>query len=362
MSDSTKSTGAPVSHLSDEVNRSVATDAIQDGDAQKVNNENPNQSKFDKDEANTKGECHDDSKCASCHKEWTSLKSKGTPLECSFCKQWHCLTCANMKTTDMQTIARPDIFWACIKCKTEASEMLFKHRSENQVIPCLEQIEKNLEKKLENKIETALQNLLPTAITKSLDTVQDSVSKSVEKSVNNMSKAWAETLLGDTVDPENFPSLDNLAVINAPVKPKPTLKTVFKEAVSEQKIDEVKGENRLNNIIIHGLPEKHEAMQATRINNDNEFVKELLQHIEVNTTSVKLMRLGRYKQPEAGNDMKTRALKVILDSHANQQKIMDNEKYLKDAPAHLKAVSICYDLTEEERNKTKTLMEEAQKK
>ena len=38
MSDSTKSTGAPVSHLSDEENRSVATDAIQDGDAQKVNN------------------------------------------------------------------------------------------------------------------------------------------------------------------------------------------------------------------------------------------------------------------------------------------------------------------------------------
>ena len=106
----------------------------------------------------------------------------------------------------------------------------------------------------------------------------------------------------------------------------------------------------------------HEAMQATRINNDNEFVKQLLQHIEVNTTPVKIMRLGRYKQPEAGNDMKPRALKVILDSHANQQKIMDNAKYLKDAPAHLKAVSICYDLTEEERNKTKTLMEEAQEK
>ena len=265
-----------------------------------------------------------------------------------------------MKTTDMQTIARPDIFWACIKCKTEASEMLSKHRSENQVISCLEQIEKNLEKKLENKIETALQNLLPTAITNSLDTVQDSVSKSVEKSVNNMSKAWAETLLGDTVDPENFPSLDNPAVINAPVEPKATLKTVLRKLW--QKIDEVKGENRLNNIIIHRVPDKHEAMQATRINNDNEFVKELLQRIEVNTTPVKIIRLGRYKQPEAGNDMKPRALKVILDSHANQQKIMDNAKYLKDAPAHLKAVSICFDLTEEERNKTKTLMEMAQEK
>ena len=269
-----------------------------------------------------------------------------------------------MKTTDMQTIARPDIFWACIKCKTEASEMLSKHRSENQVISCLEQIEKNPEKKLENKIESALQNLLPTAITNSLDTVQDSVSKSVEKSVNNMSKAWAETLLGDTVDPENFPSVDKPAVINAPVKPKPTQKTVFKEAVSEQKIDEVKGGNRLNNIIIHRVPEKHEAMQATRINNDNDFVKELLQHIEVNTTPVKIMRLGKYKQPKTGDETitKSRALKVILDSHATQQKIMDNAKNLKDAPAHFKAVSICYDLSEEERKTTKTLMEGAKEK
>ena len=40
------------------------------------------------------------------------------------------------------------------------------------------------------------------------------------------------------------------------------------------------------------------------------------------------MRLGRYKQQDPGDKTKTkrRALKVILDSHATQQKIMDNAK------------------------------------
>ena len=70
-----------------------------------------------------------------------------------------------------------------------------------------------------------------------------------------MSRAWAETLLGESVDAEEFPSLENRAVANAPVKPKIALKNVFKEAVSEQKVDEVNGGNRLNDIIIHKVPE-----------------------------------------------------------------------------------------------------------
>ena len=41
---------------------------------------------------------------------------------------------------------------------------------------------------------------------------------------------------------------------------------------------------------------------------------------------------------------------------------MQKKTKLRDAPAHFKAVSICYKLSEEERKTTKTLMEEDNEK
>ena len=56
----------------------------------------------------------DDSVCFACTKDWSSLKNKGVPLECSFCKNWFCMSCADIqKKGDITAISRPDVFWAC---------------------------------------------------------------------------------------------------------------------------------------------------------------------------------------------------------------------------------------------------------
>ena len=172
MTDLQSVEGIPISDPNDQNNRSVATDAKQDAGADKVNSEFPKESKCEIDDVSTKGECNDDSIRTSCQKEWVTMKSKGTHLECSFYKYWVCLTCANMRAADMQIIALPDSFWAWLNYKHVASELLSKHNCNNQVISCLKKFEQNLERKLENKIEAALQNL-PHVLTNSLDIVHD---------------------------------------------------------------------------------------------------------------------------------------------------------------------------------------------
>ena len=79
----------------------VAKNAIQNG-GQKGHSQNgeQNQNGDAQHDNNNQGEPHlfktDDSKCASCKKTWDTLRSKGTPTECSFCRERFCLNCADM--------------------------------------------------------------------------------------------------------------------------------------------------------------------------------------------------------------------------------------------------------------------------
>ena len=312
----------------------------------------------------------DDTVCFACTKDWSSLKNKGVPLECSFCKNWFCMSCADIpKKGDITAISRPDVFWACKQCISWAKvtvEQLSERPGEpgitNPNTPetqgDLVKALRNLELNLEKKIDETVRAVVPKIVTECLSPIKDDVSHKVNE---NVTMLWNQTLFGK----DDYPTLQDAAK-DKNVKPKRENKipqgplvTAVKQAVTEQKNEELKREN---NIIIHRLPERQETTHEARKSAETKIVNEILEAIETQVEITQINRLGRFKKPVSDEQIKPRPLKVTFKDNKIQQEVMLKMYMLKDAPAHLQSLSVCYDLTETERAKQKELVNAAKEK
>ena len=256
--------------------------------------------------------------------------------------------------------------WACVSCLDLIKNNQSKFRIDSNDVnnekgststtADFEKRLRELEVSVENKIEETVRAVIPRVMEQCLiPTMTKSVETSVESSVNkNVSKAWAETITGN----DDFPALDDPQVRNAPIKPKVTLRNAVKEAVIEQKKDDLKRDSRLCNIIIYRATECEENSAQARAENEKKHIKTLLEAIEVEAEPTKITRLGKYDKTAES----PRPIKVEFDCQQTQQKVMKNLPKLRDAPDHLNKLSVCYDLSEEERKQTKEMVELAKKK
>ena len=110
------------------------------------------------------------------------------------------------------------------------------------------------------------------------------------------------------------------------------------------------------NIIVYRAAEKTDDDE--RVTADKKLIDDLLKELKVNSTPVKIYRLGKVSP---GND-EPRPLKVELENDEVQRDIMQKAKNLKDAPEDLKKLSISYDLSKDQRTQVKELVNEAKQK
>ena len=327
----------------------------------------------DKSADQAKGEPEtDDSVCFACSKDWVSLKSKGVPLECSFCKNWYCMNCADIqKRGDITAISRTDVFWACKRCmgwaKTAVSQLSATSVGPDNSNPNPKTPEtqgdlvkaiKELEQNLEQKIDATVRAVVPKVVSECLGPIKDDVSHKVNE---NVTMLWNQTLFGE----DEYPTLQEAAK-DTNVKPKRENKipqgplvTAVKQAVTEQKNEELKREN---NIIIHRLPERKETTHEARKGAEIKIVNEILEAVDTQTEIIQITTLWRFKKPTNDKEIKPRPLKVTFKDSKIQQEVMSKMYMLKDAPEHLQSLSVCYDMTETERAKQKELVVNAKEK
>ena len=113
---------------------------------------------------------------------------------------------------------------------------------------------------------------------------------------------------------------------------------------------------RERNFIIYGLPEENFSDKtANSDTNGHEGIKAIFREIEVGSVPKSFTRLGK---PNAG----ARPIKVTMGTISEKDNIMENLKYLKQAPDHLRKISITDDFTIEERIMIKEKVAEAVKK
>ena len=304
--------------------------------------------------------------CGSCKVDFAAIRRSQGETNCSFCDIWFCSQCTRFKKGDIvgnnAVLKRDDVFWACPTCLDKAKAAVKgvsggerKYEGNDNQNDQPQKIE-NLDEKIENKIDQTIRNVLPDIVKQCIGHIQNEMTETVSASV---SSAWTKTVMGDDSD---FPSLNDPESRNAPVKPKVTLVTALKQVVSEHNEEDLRRQSRLANIIIHRVPERNEATGQERKEKDTETVKEILETIGVDTTPVQVFRLGRYQKTNEGESESSRPVKVQLDGPEIQQKVMNSARNLRNAPDHLRQISICYDMTEDERKKIKSMVAQAKEK
>ena len=330
--------------------------------------------------------------CNLCHKIAQEIEGKINNVECFFCNKWACPTCVELpQNGDIEAnewITRPDIFWACKNClgtvkslgprvSLEASEILITRSDQimmsmtdfaGATIETMQNNEKMLEKLttlesgLKSQIQenyTKLDNLEQKIQEKIPENIKSLIENSVEPLQNqintntNMVKTFAEVLMCD----DEFPSVDTEQFRSAPVKPKTTLSKMITKALDDS--DSKKRESlRKNNLVLYKVPEYTDKSPAVRARKENDFVDELLDAIKTEVRPIKVYRLGKLDEGATGS----RPIKLEFEDHFCQSEVMYNAKNLKDAPDHLKNVSISYDLSKEERETVSEMVKDAKNK
>ena len=139
---------------------------------------------------------------------------------------------------------------------------------------------------------------------------------------------------------------------------------VAKEVLQQANKSKLDQENRENNIIIFNAKEVLEGTVEEKKKHDDDLFTSVCEHVVSERIPVsKIVRIGKFKTDENGEQTsKPRPLKVCFHNNFDKRKFYASLNKLKDAPSNLKALSIQYDLTSEERTIRKNLLNEANEK
>ena len=323
-------------------------------------------------EVQTKGESQ--AACLVCKKDWKNLKKQGVPfLECSFCTEWFCMSCTSItRKNDISAISRPDVFWACDHCLSAAQRMIQGIRTQDNKHCPVAGNPDTTQMDIDNKIVNAVRDIVPSVVRECIEQLNIKDVKTAKDDVQKVTKLLSQTLLSD----EEYPEIDrNITshkmakrIVNQQTqqnKPEPEpvhISQVVKQAFQDQRNEENDREERKKNIILYNVPERTEGTHTERQQKEKEFVEELLATIGTTTEPKEVARLGRYKKPEEGQEVKNRPIRVVLDSHEIQEEIMKNTPRLKDAQDPFKSVYLAYDMSIEERQTQREMVSIAKDK
>ena len=129
---------------------------------------------------------------------------------------------------------------------------------------------------------------------------------------------------------------------------------IMRETKNEELVQQQEREVRAKNIIIHGCPEAAVIQEVKE--DDNTYVKELLQIIGIEAIPASTTRIG--KRSEA----RPRPIKIVMGDQNEKEMIMTSLGKLKNAIEKFKRISATDDYTAEERDAIKNKVTEARNK
>lgn len=123
----------------------------------------------------------------------------------------------------------------------------------------------------------------------------------------------------------------------------------LKSAINQHSQEEQEKENRDRNLIIHRVPESHKKDLAARKTDDAVLFQGLCGEV-LELDDVEVVKTVRLCRKQEG---KHRPLKIILKDRVGKRRIMASLYKLKEAAEPFSNLSVCNDMTLDER-KTRT--------
>ena len=145
--------------------------------------------------------------------------------------------------------------------------------------------------------------------------------------------------------------------------PETKVKEVVSTMLGNQKTEQKEREARKLNVIIYHVQENQGAKaesEETKLK-DSEYMAELTSELGVPDVGVaKVIRLGKVPADKATD--KPRPMKVAFDTEQSKKSFMSKLGGLAKASEKFKRISIAHDMTKDEREENRRLVEEAKAK
>ena len=286
-------------------------------------------------------------------------------LNCKRCKKMFCTTCVNVPFADFNVLSRIDSMWCCPECRPKAEkafevdvkvEDFKKYVSELEArIISLEgerakinDNEQHIKSLIKEEMKNSSSSIPTPGQVKKL--ITDEVQKqreeqpAVQPEVPNMREIIQEQIDEQMAERERQPR--NASTQSA------TAQDVITELLEQRK--------RQANIILYRVDELHTADEEGRTDHDIRSVLELVNYLKdddeeefIEDHFDNIQRLGSYDQD------RSRPLLVEFTSYEEKKNIFNKLYKLKNAPSHMKEVSVCHDMTRSQREADKVLVERA---
>jgi hypothetical protein len=300
----------------------------------------------------------DEKLCGHCEK---AVTKEG--IQCDICDGWWHPLCAGIKSEICEFLGQnKQVHWYCIKCNSGVGTLI---KEIKKMQDRLLAVEENA-RKVTNKMDS-----LRESICKEVDIIMQDVKKELNerpaeleirqmiaeemKKLNEKTgsgPSWSE-IVSKEVGSRLTVMADDLSVVQ-----KGVIETKEKIIENEDKL------KRLNNIIMYNVEESRATSQADRNNDDMEFCARLMKTVlkvgyEKGDIS-KVVRLGK-KSEDTSDVTSKRPLLVEFGNAHVKNVVMTNVTNLRLANDEFKGVSISHDMTINERQQCKDLVEEARK-
>ena len=184
----------------------------------------------------------------------------------------------------------------------------------------------------------------------------EKIEKSIDKKVKELEAATDIIITGEktTDSSEAAPSSKTQSFAQKVLQVPHEIRRVMQETSNEEKVDKLEREKRASNFIIHGAEEIGEDTESIK-ENDEQYIKDILERLDVRVSPVTVTRLG------PPNDKKMRVLKVAMKSEADKDKVMGNLRKLKGTENLFGKISITSDYSSNDREMIKDKVKEAKK-
>lgn len=297
-------------------------------------------------------------KCCICNV--VSSKGEDTPmLNCNWCDEAKCLKCSKITKTKYNQLGGTDTMWFCTtSCATATQAAITKSKTNIQT-PDTVLIENRLTQKIDES--KAIQETFRNEIIEKLNKLEQNLSTQtnhIENVPTKVTNSWAELVAKDAPK-QNTNTIQGQGV----AKSQTGFREIVKQALEDQKKEDSLQHERDCSVIIHRLAENNKENREARQKDEKETIDKFLEAIEVETVDISNHhRCGLFNKEQTT----PRPLKITFGSPLQRDKVMEHLKYLKNITDEDKAIfthtSVSYDLSKDQRQQTKLLVDEAKAK
>ena len=259
-------------------------------------------------------------------------------IKCNMCSTWVCGDCNEVPVAKLKPIFN--------KCR----RLYFLCKTCDEKIGSQEGFKVSDDDTARSSGNDDFMNSLQRMLDKKVTQLEAKIDKSLDKKLGD--KFGEVKSLADKIKEQEKKSTEEKKTYAKILEVPKEVRQIIQETRNDDKVNQVEQEKRSQNFIIHGA-EEIGANEDEIKENDERYVIEILEHLEIVAKPEGVIRLGKV------NENKARVMKITMPTKVSKDKVMDSLRKLKGTEETFGKLSVTDDYTVTERKQIQEFVKKA---